>query len=142
MKNNKAIKVVISLFLILILLCSLSVPVFAAQKEEATVEPRWTSIATMDVALGFVGNEGCATATARKNPSASHIEGTLYVYKKVGSSWVEIGNTWGTKTVGTLGLSVDFVCETGVEYKAVLTVCAFTNGISEWETEEIQRICP
>ena len=140
--NNKAIKVVISLSLILILLCSLSVPVFAAQKEEATVEPRWTSIAMMDITLNFGGSEGSATATARKNPSASHIEGTLYVYKKVGSSWVEVGNTWGSKSVGTLALVVDFACETGVQYKAVLTVCAFTNGISEWETEEIQRTCP
>ena len=139
--NNKAIKVVISLSLILILLCSLTVPVFAAQKEEATVEPRWTSIAMMELNVDFVGNEGCAIATARKHSTASHIEGTLYVYKKVGSSWVEIGNTWGTKTVGTLGLAVDFVGETGVQYKAVLTVCAFTNGISEWETVDILKTC-
>ena len=141
MKNNYAIKAIISLSLVLVLLCSLAIPVFAAKKEEATAQPRWTSIFTMSVDIVFEGNEGCATATARKKSTASHIEGTLYVYKKVGSSWIEIESASGSKTVGTLALVVDFACEKGVEYKAVWEVCAYTNGTGEWNTEEFRKTC-
>ncbi len=141
MKNNCAIKAIISLSLVLVLLCSLSLPVFAAQKEETTAQPRLVGISTMNVTLNFVGDEGCATATARKNSTASRIEGTLYVYKKVGSSWIEIGSVSGSKTVGTLALVVDFACEKGVEYKAVWEVCAYINGTGEWNTEEFRKTC-
>lgn len=140
--NNKAIKAVISLSLVLILLFALTVPAFAAQKEQPTAEPRWVGILMMSVDMHFSGSTGTASGTSRKKSTASHIEGTLYVYKKVGSSWVEVGNTRGSKSVGTLALVVDFACETGVQYKAVLTVCAFTNGISEWETVDCLKTCP
>ena len=141
MKNNYAIKAIISLSLAIVLLCSLAIPVFAAKKEEATAQPRWIGIAIMNVTLNFVGDEGCATATARKNSTASRIEGTLRVYKKVGSSWIEIESASGSKTVGTLALVVDFACEKGVEYKAVWEVCAYTNGTGEWNTEEFRKTC-
>ena len=141
MKNNYAIKAIISLSLALILLCSLSVPVFAAQKEETTAQPRLVGISTMNINMNFASNAGQATATARKNSTASRIEGTLRVYKKVGTSWIEIGSASGSKTVGTLALVVDFACEKGVEYKAVWEVCAYINGIGEWNTEEFRKTC-
>lgn len=141
MKLNHTIKIFLSLFLSLMMICTLTLPALAAQPEESTVQPRWTSIATMEVDMSFLGSQGNASATARKQSTASHIEGTLYVYKKVGSDWVYIGHTEGSKSVGTLGLSVDFVCEIGVQYKAVLTVCAFTNGKGEWEIINCLETC-
>ena len=141
MKKNNAIKAIISLSLAIIMLCSVPIPAFAAQKEETTVTPQWTSIFTMDVDLGFVGNEGCAAATARKQSTATLIVGTLYVYKKVNSSWVLIDEVSGSKTVGTLGLVIDFECEKGVQYKAVLTVVAYTNDIGESETISYIETC-
>ncbi|MBR2354051.1 MAG: hypothetical protein IKA76_06090 [Clostridia bacterium] len=136
MKRKNRIKTLLSFALALIMLGSMTVPVFAAQKEETTIEPQWTSIFTMDVDLAFVGNEGCAAGSARKQSTASHISGTLYVYKWTGSTWEVVGDAAGSKTVGTLGLVVDFIAEVGVQYKAVLTVAAYTNGIGEWESIE------
>ena len=141
MKKNNAIKAIISLSLAIIMLCSIPIPAFAAESEETTVTPRWTSIATMDVEMAFVGNEGDTVGTARKQSTASHIVGTLYLYKKVGSSWVYMDEVSGSKSVGTLSLSIDFVCEKGVQYKAVLTVVAYTNDIGESETISYIETC-
>lgn len=141
MKLKNTIKVIISLSLALIMLCSLPISTLAATKEEETVQPRWTSIATMDVDMVFVDGLGTAAATARKQSTASHIEGMLYVYKWTGSSWEYVGHDEGSKTVGTLGVSVYFACETGVQYQAVWTVFAFTNGQCESETVELYRTC-
>lgn len=141
MKLNHIIKTVLSLSLALLMLCSLPIAALAAQPEEPIVQPRWTSIFTMDVDMSFVNGLGNAAATARKQSTASHITGTLYVYKWTGSSWEYLGHAEGSKSVGTLGLSVDFACEIGVQYLAVLTVCAFTNGIGEWETIEYYETC-
>ena len=141
MKRKNRIKTLLSFALALIMLASMTVPIFAAQKEETTIEPQWTSIFTMDVDMAFVGTEGNAAGTARKQSTASHITGHLYVYKWTGSTWEEVGYDEGSKTVGTLGLVVDFTAEVGVQYKAVLTVAAYTNGISEWETIEYHETC-
>lgn len=141
MKLKNTVKVIISLSLALIMLCSLPISTLAAANEEVTVQPRWTSIATMDVDMVFVDGLGSAAATARKQSTASHIEGMLYVYKWTGSSWEYVGHNEGSKTVGTLGVCVDFACETGVQYLAVWTVFAFTNGISESETMEYYKTC-
>ena len=54
MKKNNAIKTIISLSLAIIMIFAISIPVFAAESEESTVTPRWTSIATMDVDIGFL----------------------------------------------------------------------------------------
>ena len=141
MKRKNQIKTLLSFTLALIMLGSMTVPVFAAQKEETTLQPQWTSIFTMDVDMAFVGTEGCAAATARKQSTASHISGTLYVYKWTGSTWEVVGHDEGSKSVGTLGLAVDFIAEINVQYKSVLTVAAYTNGIGEWESIECHETC-
>ena len=141
MKRKNGMKTLLSFALALIMLGSMTMPAYAAQKEESVIEPRWTSIATMDLDIGYVGTAGCAAGTARKQSTASHIMGTLYVYKWTGSTWEVVGHTEGSKTIGTLGLVVDFTAEVGVQYKAVLTVFAFTNGISEVESIEVHETC-
>ena len=141
MKRNNLIKTIISLSLAIIMLCSVSVPVFAAEVPEETVSPRWTSISYMSVDMSFVGSAGNALGTARKQSTADVIVGTLYVYKWNGSRYEYIGEVSGSKTVGTLGLSLDFVCESGVQYKAVLSVIAYTNDIGESETIEYFETC-
>jgi len=141
MKRNNAIKTIVSLALSIVMLCSLAVPAFAAQKEEDTVQPRWTSIANMTVNMSFVGSEGNVTGIARKQSTASLIVGTLYLYKWNGTRYEYMDEVSGSKTVGTLGLSIDFVCEEGVQYKGVLTVVAYTNNIGESETIEYYETC-
>lgn len=141
MKRNNLIKAIISLSLAIIMLCSCAVPAFAAEIPEQTISPRWTSISYMNVSMSFVGTSGNTVGTARKQSTSSLIVGTLYLYKWNGSSWVYITEVSGSKTVGTLSLSIDFVCEPGVMYKSVLTVVAYTNDIGERETIDYIETC-
>lgn len=142
MKRNNLIKTIISLSLAIIMVCSASIPVFAAENPEETVSPRWTSIANMHVDMAFVGTEGNASAIARKQSTADVIVGTLFLYKWNGSTYEYMTEVSGRKTVGTLGLSIDFEAESGVQYLAVLTVVAYTNNIGEEETIEYLKTCP
>ena len=141
MKRNNVIKSIISLTLSFIMICSLTAPAFAAQPEDTTVQPRWTSIAYMEVGMTFVGSEGNVSALARKQSTASHIVGTLYLYKWNGSYYEYMDEVSGSKTVGTLALSIDFVCEKGVQYKGVLTVVAYTNNEGECHTITYYETC-
>ena len=141
MKRNGAIKAIISLSLVLVMICSFAVPAFAAQEEETSVQPRWTSIANMEVCMSFVGSEGNVSATAMKQSTASHIVGTLYLYKWNGTEYEYMDEVSGSKRVGTLGLSIDFVCEKGVQYKGVLSVVAYTDGHGEEETVYYYETC-
>ena len=131
MKRNHLTKAIISLSLVILMLCSSSMHIFAAQIPEDTVSPRWTSIWTMDVDMSFVGTQGNASATARKQATADSITGTLYLYKWNGTRYEYIDEVSGFKTVGTLALSIDFVAEVGVQYKAVWDVIAYTDNQGE-----------
>ena len=141
MKRNNVIKAIISLTLSFVMICSLTAPAFAAQPEDTTVQPRWTSIATMDLCMSFVGSDGNVSASARKQSTASHIVGTLYLYKWNGTKYEYMDEVSGSKTVGTLALSIDFVCEKGVQYKGVLSVVAYTNDHGEQETITYYETC-
>ena len=141
MKRNNLIKTIISLSLVVLMVCSSSVHIFAAQIPEETVSPRWTSIATMDLDMSFVNGQGNATGTARKQATADDIVGTLYLYKWNGTTYEYMDEVSGYKTVGTLGLSIDFVAEVGVQYLAVLSVVAYTDGHGEQETIEYLETC-
>ena len=141
MKGTKLIKIIISLSLTIIMACSVSVPVFAAVKPEETVSPMWTSIANMQVGISFVGTSGNATGIARKQSTAEVIVGTLYLYKWNGSTYEYMDEVSGRKTVGTLGLSIDFEAEVGVQYLAILDVVAYTNDIGEQDSVEFLKTC-
>ena len=142
MKRNNLIKSIISLSMAIIMVCSLSIPTFAAEVPETTVSPRWTSIANMHVDMGFLGTQGCATGTARKQSTADSIVGTLYLYKWNGSEYEYIteASNW-RETPGTLAASIDFEAEYGVQYLAIWTVVAYTNDIGEENTMEYLLTC-
>lgn len=141
MKRNNLIKTIISLSLVILMVCSSSISIFAAQISEQTVSPRWTSIATMNVDMSFVGTQGNASASARKQSTADSITGTLYLYKWNGTTYEYMDEVSGFKTVGTLGLSIDFVAEVGVQYKAVLEVIAYTNDHGEFDSMTYYETC-
>ena len=119
-----------------------SANVFAAEAEERGGSPRWVSIFNIDLVLGFDGDIGSAGASASKMSTASRIEGTLYVYERVNGEWVYVDEIYKSKTIGSLGMSIDFDAESGVEYKAVFVVTAYTNGVAETETVEYIKTCP
>ena len=141
MKRNNLMKSIISLSLAIIMACSLSIPAFASEAPEATVSPRWVSIANMNVDMAFCENDGNATGTARKQSTAQSIVGTLYLYKWNGSEYEYITEASGWKTVGTLSVSIDFEAESGVQYLAVWTVVAYTDDIGEAHTMEYLLTC-
>ena len=141
MKRNNLIKLIISLLLSITMLCSFSMPILASDNTDNTIQPRWTSIATMDVDMSFVGTAGNASGSARKQSTADEIVGTLFLYKWNGTKYEYMDEVSGWKTVGTLGLSIDFVAEVGVQYKAVLTVVAYTDNVGECETITYYETC-
>ena len=141
MKRNNAIRVIISLSLVMAMICSLTVPVFAGEAGDTNVQPRWTSIRYMEVGMSFVGCDGNVTAAATKQSTASHIVGTLYLYKWNGTEYEYMAQVSGSKYVGTLALTIDFVCEVGVQYKGVLTVVAYTDNVGECHTITYYETC-
>ena len=141
MKRNNLIKTIISLSLVVLMVCSSSVHIFAAQIPEDTVSPRWTSIATMDVDMTFVGTQGTVNGVARKQSTAEVITGTLYLYKWNGTRYEYMDEVSGFKTVGTLAVSIDFVAEVGVQYKAVWEVIAYTNDHGEFDSMTYYLTC-
>ena len=92
--------------------------------------------------MTFDGNEGIVTGVARKQATASKIEGTVYVYKLVGNDWIYVDEWYNSKTRGTLAVEGTFYCESGVTYKAVFVVTAYTGTTPETETVEDIRQCP
>ena len=138
--NMKKNKIIITLISVVIILSCLATTTFAAVPE--MVQPRWASILSMVVDMSFDGSEGNATGTALKQYSADSIEGTVYVYKWVNNDWEYVGEAYNSRSVGSLGVSYDFVAESGARYKSVFTVTAYTDGVPETETTEYIKICP
>ena len=110
--------------------------------ESIAVTPRWTSIATIDLCIGFDQTHGNVSAVISKQSTANRVEGTVTLYELVDDEWVYIGDWYNSKTRGTLVVSGDFTCESGVKYKAVLVVTAYTGTSAETETVEYIDQCP
>lgn len=136
---KKTTKITVTLLLALAMIIPATLGAFAALPE--TVQPRWTSIAIIELDIAFVGSDGNATGLARKQSTATNIEGILTVYKLVDGEWVFVDDTSGEKPVGTLALSVDFYAEEGVTYKAEFEVTAYTGNSPETETVEHIETC-
>ena len=97
---------------------------------------------SIEVVMTFDGNEGIVTGVASKQATASKIEGTVYIYKLVGDDWIYVDEWYNSKTRGTLAVEGTFYCESGVTYKAVFVVTAYTGTTPETETVEDIRQCP
>ena len=136
---KRTTKITVILLLVFAMMLPATLSLFAAKPR--TVQPRWTSIATIELTLIFSGTEGNAGAVARKQSTATNLEGTLTVYKQVGNDWVFVADTYGQKPVGSLGLSVDFTGEIGVLYKAVFEVTAYTGNVGETEIVDCTELC-
>ena len=140
MKKSLNKKIIISL-LAIIMLFSCSVNIFAALPQNNEIMPLWDNIAAVSTNFTFEGNEGTAAATATKYSYADSIEGTLYVYAWKNNDWQYVDSVYGSKSVGTLGLVIEFIGETGVQYKAVFIVTAHDGEYAETETFEHYETC-
>ena len=136
---NKITKIITAVLLTVAMMIPATIGVFAASPEK--VQPRWTSIATIELDISFDGTEGNATGAARKQSTATNIEGTVTVYKRVGHSWIFVADGYAQKAVGTLFISVDFVAEEGATYKAEFEVTAYTGSAAETEIVSHSETC-
>jgi len=134
-------KKIIVLLLALIMLFSCSVNIFAALPANNEIMPLWDNIAAVSTNFGFDGNQGTVAVSASKSPNADLIEGTLYVYAWEDNDWQYVDSVYGSKSIGTLGLAIEFIGETGVEYKAVFIVTAHDGQYAETETFEHYETC-
>ncbi len=139
MMSKNAKKVVSRILSVSLLLCMaisiLSISAFA-------VTPRWVSINSIDLNIAFNGERGNALGSASKQSTANKIEGPLTLYELVDGEWEYIDEWYNSRTRGTLAVSGDFTCESGVTYKAVFVVTAYTGTASETETVEYIDTCP
>lgn len=106
------------------------------------VTPRWTSINSIDLQISFDGSDGNASGVATKQSTATKIEGRIYLYEFVDGEWSFIDEWYGSKSRGTLMISAAFDCVSGVSYKAVFVVTAYTGTATETETVEYIDTCP
>lgn len=141
MKKMRLRKSIIGVLLVAVMLCCTSVNIFAAVSNPS-IEPMWDNISYIDLVMTFNNGTGTVTGTANKKADSHLIEGTLYLYKLVDGEWVYMDESYKSKLVGTLALGIEFVCESGVTYKGVFTVTAYTGGIGETETVEVVKVCP
>lgn len=136
----KKIKKLVSCILVCITLLSvLTVPCFATVPPAIT--PLWDNISNIDLVISFYENEGNARGTLTKQSGVTSVEGTVTVYKLVGSDWVYVDSAYKS-TTRTLGVSVDFIAESGVQYKAVFEATAYRGDVGESHTITNYKSCP
>lgn len=136
-------KKIISIILMsLMLVTGVVAPAYAAMPEENTVAPLWESISTITSNIGFSGTDGSAAGICVRKSGVELLEGTMKVYKNVNGSWEYITEGSKSVAVGSLAISVHFVCESGVEYMSEFTVTAYENGVPETVTKTAYRTCP
>jgi len=127
-----------------ILMCVILLPVFVVPCFAAvppTVTPLWDNISNMELDISFDGNEGNARGSLTKQSGVTSVEGTVTVYKLVGSDWIYVDSAYKS-TTRTLGVSVDFVAESGVQYKAVFEATAYRGNVGESHTITKYKTCP
>ena len=140
MAKKLLLKRIISITLTLALITCFSVNTFSIDANAIT--PRWTSIYSIDLCIGFDGTLGNVSAVVIKQSTATSVEGTVTLYELVDEEWSYVGEWYNSKSRGTLVVSGDFACQSGVTYKAVLVVTAYTGAIPETETVEYIDECP
>ncbi|MBE6534615.1 MAG: hypothetical protein E7678_06600 [Ruminococcaceae bacterium] len=137
--QNKTKKLISLIVTVALLLC-FSTNTFSLGISAVT--PRWVSISSMELNIVFDGNYAVATGLASKQSTATSIEGTVTLYKLVDDEWVYMDEWYNYRTRGTLAVSGEFSCESGVTYKAEFVVTVYTGTFAETETTEISKRCP
>lgn len=135
-------KLIATLILTVILISCVSVSVSAAMP--STVDPLWDNTSIVTGTLTFDGSDksqGNAEMQVVGKIGVTKIEGSVVVYKRVGSSWVYV--TEGSKTVSTKNcvLSVDFKSEIGYEYKAEFHFVVTKGTTNETIDKTITKTC-
>lgn len=139
---KKPLKIVLTVLMTVALLIPTSVSAFAAMPpDDGKAEIQWTSISFMNVDMLLDGSNSEATGSARRQSTASSIEGTVTVYKLVGDTWEFVTDAYKSTTRVSLVVSAYFEAESGYTYKAEFEVTAYTNGTPESHTVSWTEVC-
>lgn len=139
---GKTVKTVATMLVISIMVILLSLTSFAAMPEDDGIMPLWDSVYEVEVYVEFNGTTCMPGGIASKQSTATSIEGTLTVYEEVHGQWIELYSWYKRVTRGSLVLGEDFVATSGVRYKAVFEVTAYTGTTSETVVFEDIGTCP
>lgn len=139
---KKPLKIVLTVLMTVALLIPTSVSAFAAlPPDDGKAELQWTSIGHINVDMLLDGSDSVSSGTARRQSTASSIEGTVTVYKLVGDTWEFVTDAYKSTTRVSLVVSAYFEAESGYTYKAEFEVTAYTNGTGESHTATWTEVC-
>ena len=131
---------IIALFLAGLSLFPLTTPISAELPDSGIIAPQWESI--VNIKVDFIFSDSIATLTVtRRDQTVTKLEGTLTVYKKVGNNWVYVTSNSDT-SARALAIDVEFAPVSGVTYKAVAEVTAYSSSGSEPATSSKIATCP
>lgn len=89
------------------------------EKPDITELKEDSNIITMSVRIDFDGTNGVAVGWLTKTPIIVAADGYLTVFKKVGDDLEYVAEGITHVTTGSLGVTVEFQAEHGVEYLAI-----------------------
>ncbi|MBE6632776.1 MAG: hypothetical protein E7620_00370 [Ruminococcaceae bacterium] len=139
----KKTKRLCSLLLAVLSLCLLfSIPSYAALPDDDVVVPMWDNIFSISSNMGFGTNPASAYGQIVKKSASDLIEATITVYINVGGDWFVVSSAYNSTTEMTMIVYTEFAAVPGAEYKAVLNVTVYKNGIGESVEKTIYRTCP
>ena len=131
---------IIALILAGLSLFPLTTPISAELPDSGIIAPQWESI--VNIKVDFIFSDSIATLTVtRRDQTVTKLEGTLTVYKKVGNNWVYVTSNSDT-SARALSIDVDFDPISGVTYKAVAEITAYSANGSEPGTSSKIATCP
>lgn len=139
---GKKVKAFIMVLVISVMMILSSLPSFAIMPEEDGIMPLWESVYEVEVYVEFNGTTCMPGGIASKQSTATSIEGTLTVYEEVDGQWEELYSWYRRVTRGSLVLGEDFEATSGVRYKAVFEVTAYTGTTPETVVFEDIGTCP
>ena len=124
-------------FILMIVAILAIVPSMAsAAAAGGTVVPCWQNTGSVSCKIGFPDDGyGYAEAYVMGHPTVNKIQGDVYVYRQVGSSWVYVGEAHKTVESCSLMLSCKFDPIDGAYYRADYTFVVTKGGVDEVITQ-------
>ena len=127
---------IISFILFLATIVTLIPCAVSAASIDETVTPLWQNTGSVSCKIGFPDDGyGYAEASVLGHPTATRIQGDVYVYRQVGSSWVYVNEAHKTVDSCSLILSCKFDPIDGAYYRADYTFVVTKNGVDEVITQ-------
>jgi hypothetical protein len=96
----------------------------------------------MSTTITFNGSSSYVRGVATRQTGVTSMEGTVTLYKYVSSQWVYVDQWSGNSTGNSLVITGYFSCISGVQYKAVFELTAYSDTLTESEIQTTYKTCP